>query len=76
VTAGTPPPQGLDPLGWAIANLHSLLGHDKAAAILGVPAYDKDACLICAYERHPTPEAKQAVYDALAPAPSPAAARQ
>ena len=63
------PVPGLDPIGWCIANLHSLLGHDKAAAVLSQDPGDKSACLICAYERNPTPAAKRAVYRALAPQP-------
>ena len=55
----------MDAIGWMIANLHSLLGHDKAAAVLGQPPGDKTACLICAYERDPTPARKQAVIEAL-----------
>lgn len=57
----------MDPIGWFIASLHSLLGHDKAAAVMGVPPGDKTACVICAYEREPTPEGKAAVCEALAP---------
>lgn len=57
----------MDPIGWAIANLHSMLGHDKAAMVLGVPAGDKDACVICRFERDPTGENRAAVYDALRP---------
>jgi hypothetical protein len=56
---------GLDSIGWMIATTHQLLGHDKAAAALGVPAGDKDTCLICAYEAEPTEERRQAVIDAI-----------
>lgn len=66
---GNPFERGLDPIGWYIANLHSLLGHDKAAAVLGQDPGDKNACVICAYERHPAPASKRAVYRALAPQP-------
>jgi hypothetical protein len=41
----------MDIYGWFIANLHQLLGHDKAAAALGQPTGDKTACVLCAYER-------------------------
>ena len=57
----------MDPIGWCIANLHQLLGHDKAAAVLGVPVGDKTHCIICYYEHFPTPENKQAVIEALTP---------
>lgn len=57
----------MDVIGWAIAMLHNLIGHDKTAAYLGVPAGDKDACLLCAYERRPTAAAREAVVRALAP---------
>lgn len=57
----------MDSIGWYIATLHSLLGHDKAAAVLGQPAGDKTACLICQYEARPTEEARQRVVEALAP---------
>lgn len=57
----------MDRIGWFIASLHTLLGHDKAATVLGQPAGDKAACVICQYERDPTPENKQRVEDALAP---------
>jgi hypothetical protein len=56
---------GLDPIGWFIANLHQLIGHDKAAAVCGVPAGDKTYCLICQHEANPTPDSRQAVIDAL-----------
>ena len=36
----------MDPIGWYIATLHSLLGHDKTAAVLGQPAGGKDQCVI------------------------------
>jgi len=57
----------VDPIGWCIANLHQLLGHDKAAAVLGVPVGDKRHCIICHYEHFATPENKQAVIEALTP---------
>jgi hypothetical protein len=47
--------QGLDTIGWFIATLHSQLGHDKAAAVIGQPPGDKTACLICRYEQYPGP---------------------
>ena len=55
----------MDTISWYIATMHQLLGHDKAAAALGVPAGDKSACLICQYEQDCTPVRKQAVIDAL-----------
>jgi hypothetical protein len=57
----------MDPIGWFIATLHQMLGHDKAAAVAGQPPGDKSACVICAYERQPTAENRQRVVDALAP---------
>lgn len=55
----------MDVYSWYIANLHQMLGHDKAAQVIGVPPGDKDACLICAYEREPTDEHRQRMLDAL-----------
>jgi hypothetical protein len=60
----------VDAVGWCIANLHTLLGHDKAAAVLGVPAGDRAGCLVCAYEADPSAERRRAVVDALAVPPS------
>jgi hypothetical protein len=57
----------MDPIGWCIANLHQLLGHDKTAAVIGAAPGDKSACLLCQYEREPTDERRQAAYRALAP---------
>lgn len=57
--------KGLDVLGWAIAELHGLIGHDKAAMALGQQPGDKSLCVICIYERDPTIKNKAAVYDAL-----------
>lgn len=57
----------MDPVGRLIASLHNVLGHDKAAAYLGVPAGDKRDCLICAYEACPDDLARQRVIRALAP---------
>jgi len=59
----------MDGVGWIIASAHSLLGHDKCAVVMGVDTGDKSKCLICAYERNPTAENKQAVIDALRPLP-------
>jgi hypothetical protein len=59
------PGRGLDTIGWFIATSHQLPGHDKAAALLGVPPGDKGDCLICAYEADPGDERKAAVIDAL-----------
>ena len=46
---------GPDTIGWFIATLHSQLGHDKAAAVIGQPPGDKSACVICQYEQYPGP---------------------
>jgi hypothetical protein len=59
----------MDTIGWFIATLHNLLGHDKAAAAMGVPAGDKRQCLICQYEQRPDDLKRQAVIRALAPRP-------
>ena len=60
--------EGLDAIGWYMAMLHELLGHDKAAIVLGqAPGGDTSSCLICIYERDRTEEARQAVIRALAP---------
>jgi len=57
----------MDQLGYYIAVMHNLLGHDKAAVALGVPAGDKRTCLICQYEANPTDENRAAVIAALSP---------
>jgi hypothetical protein len=57
----------MDSVAWFIATAHNLLGHDKTAALIGAGAGDKSRCLICAYERHPTEERRQAVITALSP---------
>jgi hypothetical protein len=59
-----------DTVGWLIGNLHQLLGHDKAAAVLGVPVGDKAACLLCRYEREPTEVNRQAAERALGGRPA------
>ena len=55
----------MDPIGWYIATMHGFFGHDKAAAMMGVPAGDKDECALCRYERTRTDEDRQAVIDAI-----------
>lgn len=55
----------MDAIGWYVATMHSLLGHAKAAAAMGVPAGDEGECVICAYEQEPTDERRQAVIDAI-----------
>lgn len=55
----------MDNISWMIANLHQLLGHDKAAAVLGVAPWPGPVCLLCEYERHPSPERRAAVLAAL-----------
>jgi hypothetical protein len=57
----------MDLIGWFIATLHSLQGHDKAAAMIGQEPGDKRLCVICRYERYPTDENRAAVIAALAP---------
>lgn len=40
----------LDTIGWYIATLHQLLGHRKAAAILGQPIGPAERCVLCLFE--------------------------
>ena len=61
----------MDPIGWFIATLHNLLGHDTAAAFLGQPAGDRRLCVICQYEQAPDDLKRQAVIRALAPRETP-----
>jgi hypothetical protein len=55
----------MDAIGLLIARLHQMLGHDKAALVIGGDPGDKAACLLCRHERAPTPESRQAVIDAI-----------
>lgn len=55
----------MDPVGWYIVTMHQMLGHDVAAAAMGVPAGDKSQCVICDYEKTPTTENRKAVIAAL-----------
>ncbi len=57
----------MDAIGWFIATTHQLLGHDHAAAVIGQPPGDRDACLLCKDDREHTEETRQAVIHALAP---------
>lgn len=57
----------MDPVGWFIATLHNLIGHEQAAAVIGGAMGDRGACLLCGYEAHPTEEGRQAVIRALVP---------
>lgn len=41
----------MDTIGWFIATLHQTLGHDKAAAAIGVAPYNKNTCILCLFER-------------------------
>lgn len=41
----------MDTIGWFIANLHQLLGHDKAAAVIGQDPGNQAKCILCAWER-------------------------
>jgi hypothetical protein len=58
----------VDPIGWYIATLHNLLGHDKAAQLCGGPVGDKRLCVLCRYEAAPDDLKRQAVIRALRPA--------
>jgi len=55
----------MDAIGWFIATTHQMLGHDKAAVVIGVPPGDAAACVICRYERTRSEEDRQAVVRAL-----------
>ena len=55
----------MDPIGWFIATLHQLLGHDKAAAYLGQPPGNRDDCILCAYEHHHDDDHRAAVVAAI-----------
>jgi hypothetical protein len=57
----------VDAIGWFIATTHELLGHEKAAAVMGVPPGDAAACVICRYERTRSAEDRQVVIDLLRP---------
>jgi len=57
----------VDAIGWYIATTHQMLGHDKAALVLGQPAGDQAACLICRYEASLTDLNRAAVEAALSP---------
>lgn len=59
----------MDTIGWFIATLHDLIGHDQAAAVIGVPSGDKASCLLCKHQREPNDITRQAVIRALAPEP-------
>jgi hypothetical protein len=41
----------VDDVGWYIATLHDLLGHDGVAAVIGMPACDQAACVLCRHDR-------------------------
>jgi hypothetical protein len=55
----------MDPIGWYIATMHQMLGHDKTAAFLGQQPGSKDDCLLCQYERNPDDAGRRAVITAL-----------
>lgn len=40
----------MDIIGWYLATSHQMLGHDKAAALLGVDPGDKTRCILCRFE--------------------------
>lgn len=60
-----PKNRGLDPIGWFIAMLHNFLGHEKTAVYLNQPVGNREICLLCRYEREPSDENRQAVYNVL-----------
>jgi hypothetical protein len=57
----------MDTIGWFIATLHNLVGHDTAQRMIGGPVYDKRTCLLCQYEAAPDDLKRQAVIRALTP---------
>jgi hypothetical protein len=57
----------MDAVGWYIATIHDLMGHDTAAAFIGAPAGDKSQCAICRYERTRSEEDRRLVLALLAP---------
>jgi hypothetical protein len=57
----------VDTIGWYIATTHQLLGHDKAAQLIGQPPGDKADCSICRYERTHSETDRLIVLAALAP---------
>ena len=57
----------MDAIGWFIATTHEMLGHEKAAAVIGVPPGDPAACVICRFERTRSEEDRQVVLDVLRP---------
>jgi hypothetical protein len=57
----------LDTIGWFIATTHQLLGHDKAASVIGVPPGNSTECAICRYEKTHSEEDRIAVLVALSP---------
>ena len=59
----------MDAIGWFVATLHDLIGHDPAAAFIGQPPGDRDDCLLCRHQREPNDLTRQAVIRALRPDP-------
>ena len=55
----------MDKIGWFIATMHQMVGHDTAAAFIGFPPGDRSACVMCQYEANPSAERRQAVIDAI-----------
>jgi hypothetical protein len=56
----------MDTIGWYIATMHSILGHDTTARVIGAAPGDRADCVICQYDRNPTAENRPAVERALA----------
>jgi len=44
-------PKQLDAIGWYIATLHQMLGHQKAAAVIGEDGGDPTQCILCQYDK-------------------------
>ncbi len=55
----------MDLIGWYLATMHSIVGHDTTARFIGAPTGDRAECVICRYDRNPTAENRRAVEQAL-----------
>lgn len=55
----------MDSIGWFIATLHELIGHDKTAMVIGMPIGDKRLCVLCQYEQNPNDITRRKVINAL-----------
>jgi hypothetical protein len=60
----------MDAIGWFLATIHGLLGHQGASRYLGITPGDPRHCSLCQYERDPSPTNRRKVFSALT-APKP-----